>query len=284
MKSNKGRVVFGDFPYGYAESLTVAGLITIAGYVLQVIIPSGTAVPSFPANAAIVISAICLIVYLQISAGNHPIILWLSSSSSAVSSCVAFVLQMIIMGLFIQDDQSAGGFFGNVTGSWPFALTFIYLMLVLGLASAKRCRHFRLKNIPFILNHIGLWIALSAGAAGSGDFRETSINLREGETRLVSHIEMRPLRKRFSIHLDSFASEIPASEISIQLEDEKEIRRAKVKVNSPYSVNGLRIYQTGYSSDGLLSELKIVRDPWLPAVYVGIFMMLAGAAFATLKL
>jgi hypothetical protein len=54
-------------------------------------------------------------------------------------------------------------------------------------------------------------------------------------------------------------------------------------VNKPLNVMGWKIYQLDYDKEkGRWSELSVfqlVRDPWLPAVYVGLFMMSAGAVF-----
>ena len=58
-------------------------------------------------------------------------------------------------------------------------------------------------------------------------------------------------------------------------------RPATVEVNAPASVVGWRVYQLGYDekrgpgSD--LATFEAVRDPWLPAVYAGVFLLIAGA-------
>ncbi len=49
------------------------------------------------------------------------------------------------------------------------------------------------------------------------------------------------------------------------------------------TIDGLKIYQTGYDeSKGKWSKINIielVKDPWLPVVYIGIFMILAGSLY-----
>ena len=54
-----------------------------------------------------------------------------------------------------------------------------------------------------------------------------------------------------------------------------------IEVNKPLKIAGWRIYQLGYDeTKGKWSDVSIfelVRDPWLPAVYVGIWMLVAGA-------
>jgi cytochrome c biogenesis protein ResB len=58
-------------------------------------------------------------------------------------------------------------------------------------------------------------------------------------------------------------------------------RQATVDVNKPVEVNGWKIYQYGYDTamgaESQFSILELVRDPWLPFVYAGIYMMLFGA-------
>jgi len=59
-----------------------------------------------------------------------------------------------------------------------------------------------------------------------------------------------------------------------------EVLEEKIEVNHPISVGGWRIYQLSYDERmGRWSELSVVElisDPWLPVVYVGIFLLLAG--------
>jgi len=56
-----------------------------------------------------------------------------------------------------------------------------------------------------------------------------------------------------------------------------------IKVNEPMKIQGWTIYQTGFNEKmgkwSNLSIIELVRDPWLPVVYVGIFMLLAGSLY-----
>lgn len=58
---------------------------------------------------------------------------------------------------------------------------------------------------------------------------------------------------------------------------------ATVEVNKPLKINGWKIYQNSYdASRGRWSQtsiLELIYDPWLPVVYIGIFMMLAGGVY-----
>lgn len=73
-----------------------------------------------------------------------------------------------------------------------------------------------------------------------------------------------------------------SSELAIQTSDGKSIQPV-IEVNKPFNIAGWTIYQLGYDTDlgrwSDLSVLELVRDPWLPVVYLGILLMMAGAGF-----
>lgn len=73
-----------------------------------------------------------------------------------------------------------------------------------------------------------------------------------------------------------------SSELKIQTKGGKNITTT-IEVNRPFKIDGWTIYQLGYNKEmgrwSNLSVLELVRDPWLPVVYFGIFLMMGGAAF-----
>ncbi len=56
-----------------------------------------------------------------------------------------------------------------------------------------------------------------------------------------------------------------------------------LKVNAPKKYKGWKLYQTGYNEElGKWSDYSVIeagRDPWLPVVYTGIFILIAGAMY-----
>lgn len=57
--------------------------------------------------------------------------------------------------------------------------------------------------------------------------------------------------------------------------------RTEIEVNRPFAIEGWKIYQLSYNEQmgkwSNLSVFELVKDPWLPVVYIGIFMLLFGA-------
>jgi hypothetical protein len=58
---------------------------------------------------------------------------------------------------------------------------------------------------------------------------------------------------------------------------------ATVEVNKPYKIKGYNIYQLSYDEQmgkySRVSVVEVVKDPWLPIVYFGIFLLLGGSAY-----
>ena len=71
-----------------------------------------------------------------------------------------------------------------------------------------------------------------------------------------------------------------ASEVTVFTKSGKTIHEI-IEVNKPLKVDGWKIYQSDYDKNkgkwSRVAVLELVRDPWLPVVYIGIWMMIAGA-------
>lgn len=72
------------------------------------------------------------------------------------------------------------------------------------------------------------------------------------------------------------------SEIEIVIPNEPVINTL-LEVNKPFNYRGWKIYQLDYDEKkgkwSKKSVLELVKDPWLPFIYVGVFMMTLGAVF-----
>lgn len=71
-----------------------------------------------------------------------------------------------------------------------------------------------------------------------------------------------------------------ASDVSIYTQD-GHTEQAHIEVNKPHTLGSWKIYQLDFNHEqgkwSSLSVFELVRDPWLPATYVGIFLLMAGA-------
>lgn len=71
-----------------------------------------------------------------------------------------------------------------------------------------------------------------------------------------------------------------SSRVSIYTQDGRNMQ-ADIEVNHPCNVDGWKVYQYSYNEQmgkwSNLSVFDLVRDPWLPIVYLGIILLAAGA-------
>jgi hypothetical protein len=62
-----------------------------------------------------------------------------------------------------------------------------------------------------------------------------------------------------------------------------DVKEIVIEVNKPYAVDGWKLYQYSYNDRfgkwSPTSVIEVIRDPWLPVVYTGIFMLLLGSVY-----
>ena len=214
---------------------------------------------------------------------------WLGSSASAVPSIACTLLMTMIMGLTAQIPER--GWLGNMVTFWPFVLCYVWLTAVVGLVAVNHiCRlSSSWKEIPAVLNHLGIVVTLVCATLGSADKQDLEMMLKEGGSQTVaSREDGTTVQTGLSVRLNDFTMEtypsgMPkrfASDVVVTSKSGKEIPGV-IEVNKPMEVDGWKMYQYGYDeeagTESTVSILQLVKDPWLPFVYAGIFMMLAGA-------
>ena len=391
-------------PFGYSEyNLIGVGLIA-TGLMLQISVGAiDWSLISFPANIVMLCIFIALLITMNALKSKVYLFRALSEVRTAVVS-ISFVASLtLIMGLIKQDGQqiSLGEHFSiglnSMLHAWWFVLPFIWMTICLGMTALRRTFPFRTKNIPFMLNHWGLFIALTCATLGNADIQQLTMQTFPGKAEwratddngmmhelplaielqqfsieqyparimiidnqfgkaqpekkpqlltteekrgkiLDWKIELRkyyeyaaPVEMNDSVkyvrwgssgatdaalvtatniktHLTKsgwiscgsylfpfntlklsdgyslvMAEREPkkfSSAVKVYTKDERIIKDT-IEVNKPLNVMGWKIYQLDYEKEkGRWSEasiFKLVKDPWLPSVYVGIFMMLAGA-------
>jgi cytochrome c biogenesis protein ResB len=157
----------------------------------------------------------------------------------------------------------------------------------------RRLLPLRWRNCGFLLSHIGMWMVLAGMSFGNGDLVKIKAILEESQAVTFgfdaedSELSL-PVRLPFALTLKKFVLEEYATDerqpklfrSELLVGSGAEQRKAVIEVNRPWSIDGWKMYQSGYGpkagSDSKISIVELVRDPWLPVVYVGLFMILGG--------
>ena len=290
-----------------SKGFALGGAVIIAGLLLELVVGHvHWELFAAPVNYVVLALLLALIGVIYILGETSEIFRFLRTYNAAVPTLVYAVVLTIIMGCTRQ--QKDGHWIYDMLTFWPFVLIYLQMAIILGLVVLNHCRkaiailrdHSQLSTrrllstfnfqLSTTINHLGLFIVLVAGTLGSADMQRLKMItfLDEIEWRAMDE-QHQTIELPVAIELKRFIMEeyddgSPrrfASDVRILTQTGKNFE-ATVEVNKPVSVDGYKIYQYGYDEHAgpasQFSILELVRDPWLPAVYTGIFMMLLGAA------
>lgn len=200
-------------PWGLAEGIIIAAGLLLTGFMLQVILPNSTIVFEFPINAIVLAGLFILICCLSLLGKKNKALQWFGSINASLSAIAVFLLAGIILAVIPQNQFSESSIIQNLKlnrfiHSFPFALITLYFLLVLGFVSIKKMMYCKTSNIGFILNHLGLWITIAAGALGSADTSEVRIRVFENGDYVWSgnHSE-KTINLPFAVRLFDFKME-----------------------------------------------------------------------------
>jgi len=173
----------------------------------------------------------------------------------------------------------------NFMISWIFIAILFLLLSNLAMVIIHAFYHCVPAKKRFILNHLGLWLALFAGFFGSSDVQTLRIPLYTGQPgREAYSMDGKAYYLDYELELYSFNTEYYPNGMPSRFAADMRIgnRRTTLEVNHPYSYRlGEDIYLTGYDTRNMGNTryciLQIVRQPWKYVMVVGILMMLTGA-------
>ena len=276
-------------PWTMKEGFIIGGGLIFAGLILELSVgPVVWEAFAWPVNGIVLAGFLALIAAVFLLRKRVYAFRFIGTYQAAIPTLMYAVLLTIIMGLTRQTEN--GTWLNNMLVFWPFVLIYVYMAVILGVTILRR-----LNNIPFLLNHLGLFIAMTTATLGNADMQRLKMITMVGEPEWRAMAQNGAIREMpLTIELKQFIMETYddgspkryASEIQIQTKSGKMIETT-VDVNKPVEVDGWKIYQYGYDTKmGAMSQisiLELVSDPWLPLVYTGIYMMLAGAVCMFLK-
>ncbi|MGN0202173.1 MAG: cytochrome c biogenesis protein ResB [Candidatus Cryptobacteroides sp.] len=160
-------------PWNIREGIAVcAGILVLGGLVGLLCGPMDWNLLRFPVNLIVLALYLCVLMCLFLLRKRFHWIEWMMHGGAAVPAIACCAILTFIMGLTGLD----------LLSFWPFILSYFWMTSIVGLATLNRLSRFKAKDIPFILNHLGLFIALVAGTLGSPDIRREEITVSEGGT------------------------------------------------------------------------------------------------------
>ena len=276
-------------PWTMKHGFLIGGIIIAAGLALQVSAgPVAWHTLAWPMNGIMLAVFLAVIAAIYLLRKRIYACRFIGTAQASIPTLLYAVALTIGMGLTRQEPH--GKWLSDALTCWPFVLIYVYMTLQLGVIIVRRLMHLTVWqcDIPFLLNHLGLFVALTTGTLGNADMQRvkmvTTIGMPEWRAMEGSMIKEMPMTielKQFIMETyDDGSPKRYASELLIKTQKGESVQ-AVVDVNKPVEIDGWKIYQYGYDTEAgaksQISILELVSDPWLPLVYMGIYMMLAGA-------
>ena len=205
--------------FGYKESFIITFIIVLSGFVIEYLSGGkGVVLPGFPYNFYILVG---FMVYIIATYKLLPkaTIRTLTDIPMTVASISGFTLLVLLMGFLKQDDTAVSPFVRNlglshINRSWPYMLSAILLLYILGLVTLKRLNRFTWRNVAFFFNHFGLWLVIAAASLGTGDFIRFSMPIDSGEiSNLGVTADNTFVKTPFTIKLNKFTIKTYPSEL-----------------------------------------------------------------------
>ena len=244
----------------------------------------------FPINAILLIALVLGIVMLPTQPKNRLAVAMtqFGTKKGALTTITILLLNVIVLGLAPQYYSPS---------SWLFVASMILLLLSLGLTIKKRILSgIKLKtwrDTAFVLAHVGLWIALTAGLFGVAD--SVSLRLKAFMNVPTNRAVLTQTDKDGIHHPYILPFNITANTFTIDKADGHPIRYSAsittltqdstasdlvTRTNAPASYKGYDIYLTDYDASHEdkpeFIVLEITRQPWRYITLTGILMLILG--------
>lgn len=140
---------------------------------------------AWPINMYILTIYVITLIVLFILRKKLYFVRWAMTYNAAIPALIAVVFMTFVMGMVRQVPSSPVmgdvSIFNRMLSFWPFILVYLWMTSIIGLVSIKHLVAFRMAGIPFLLNHLGLFIALVAATLGSVDMKRLTMNTRIGQ-------------------------------------------------------------------------------------------------------
>lgn len=260
-----------------AGELLVVGALALLSAIVQIVVGNfPLSLFRFPLSLILFVAWVAMIAILYKRFGESRVVQSLLSRRATWLSIGLLVAVGLWLGLQREPASTA----------WPTVVALLFVLLHLALVTLRGWRNEGGVRWRFLLNHLGLWLALAAGFWGAPDREELrSIVARDVPTHEVFDSEGRISRVEYELQLADFevkyyADGTPSSFVAQVVVDGRQVA---LQVNHPYRRTwNETLYLVSYDAAPQGEQVQyciveIVRDGWRWLALTGIVMMLAGA-------
>lgn len=224
----------------------------------------------FPVSGLLAVCFLLVTGLAFLYAGKSKIVMMLNSPRTAMTLLALGAIILAIEGTFCITLHS----------SIYFALYVFILLTCLSFCVLDSIK--QKSNIGFLLNHMGFFLIIWAAFFGAPDVQKMKIVAwKNHPEKIALNNDNKVVILPFSICLDEFIIDYYEDGKSPRQFTSKltiEDKHMETSVNHPCSYGGYTIYQENYDmKEQCFTVLKLVKDPWLPFIYIGMMMLASGS-------
>ena len=134
---------------------------------------------AFPINAFFLFFFLLALVLVYVLRHRVRLFSFLFTTEAAVPTLIYAAVLTVVMGLTrqVSEHERAIDPIGltQMLSFWPFVLIYLQLATIVGLIALRQIFHFRLREVPSLLSHVGLFLAIVAATLGSADMERVKL-------------------------------------------------------------------------------------------------------------
>lgn len=173
-------------PYSYKEGFAVSVGLVVTGLMLQLSMgPLNWDIFMWPANIIALAVFIVALAVVWLLRKKCYFLCFITTARAAVPAIAVAVLMTLIMGLTkqvgVKADPADPLGFTKMLECWPFILVYIWMTVIVGEETIRQIAGFKLRRLPSLLSHAGLFIVLTCGTLGSADMERLRMYCEQGK-------------------------------------------------------------------------------------------------------
>ena len=224
----------------------------------------------FPTSIILALVFMLIPIALHRFAGNSAVVRTLGSVRMARILLAVGAVMLAVEGTWSVPLHQSYAFIGYV----------LVMLLSLGLVVVNGIKK-KLK-VGFLLNHLGIFLIIWGALFGSSDVKRSKMVVNKDYAENFSYADDGlVVQLPFSVKLKEFTVDYYPDGVSPRQFTSKIIvdgKEMSVAVNEPVSYDGYTLFQESYDREfGQYTVLQVVRDPWLPVIYVGMLLLALGS-------
>jgi len=174
-------------PWRFTEGFLIGGGLLVVGIILQA--TTGEVnwdLFAWPVNLIIFIALLALLGIMYILRKKVYVFQWLMQLNSAVPAISWALGLTIVMGLTAQIEEGGMPWLSHMLSFWPFVLAWTWVVIISGLTTLNHILHFNVREIPFLINHLGVFLAITAGTLGNADVKDMEMAVNTNQTQWIA--------------------------------------------------------------------------------------------------